>query len=70
MTESFFVQTLMVRCTMMTKQYSMIRAAGAGYAVFNAVDEVKLAAEHVTVSNNEHAIAKIIDDIDSGKVLI
>ena len=49
---------------------SMIRFAGAGYAVFNAVDEVKLAADHVTVSNNEHAIAKIIDDIDSGKVLI
>ena len=54
----------------MIKQYSMICAAGAGYAVFNAVDEVKLAADHVTASNNEHAIAKIVDDIDSGKVLI
>lgn len=49
---------------------SMISVAGTGYAVANAKDKVKAAADYVTVSNNEHAIAKIIDDIDSGKVLI
>ncbi len=30
----------------------------------NAVDDAKAVADIVTVSNNEHAIAKIIDDID------
>ncbi|MEE0409315.1 MAG: Cof-type HAD-IIB family hydrolase [Clostridia bacterium] len=49
---------------------SMISVAGTGYAVANAKDNVKAVADYVTASNNEHAIAKIIDDIDSGKVLI
>ena len=44
----------------------MIRAAGMGIAVANAVDEVKAIADHVTVSNEEHAIAKIISDIENG----
>ena len=37
-----------------------------GIAVANAVDAVKAAADHITVSNEEHAIAKIISDIESG----
>ena len=45
---------------------SMIRAAGIGFAVSNAVPEVKDAADHVIVSNNEHAIAVIIDGLDRG----
>lgn len=49
---------------------SMICAAGTGYAVSNAVDEAKAVADYVTVGNNESAIAKIIEDIDSGKVRI
>lgn len=49
---------------------SMIRFAGAGYAVSNAVDEAKAVADYVTVGNNESAIAKILEDIDSGKVRI
>ena len=48
----------------------MIRAAGLGIAVSNARDEVKAVADHVTVSNEEHAIAQIIRDIDSGKIVI
>ena len=32
----------------------------------NAVPDAKAAADIVTVSNKEHAIAKIIDDIDKG----
>ena len=47
---------------------SMIRAAGVGVAVANAVDEAKAAADIVTVSNEEHAIAKIIGMIDSGEI--
>ncbi len=39
---------------------SMLQAADIGYAVSNAVDTVKAAADHVTVSNNESAIANII----------
>ena len=45
---------------------SMIRAAGVGIAVANAVDAVKEAADYITVSNEEHAIAQIISDIENG----
>lgn len=43
---------------------SMIEAAGTGYAVSNARDEVKAAADRVTVNdNNNGAIAEIIYEI-------
>jgi Cof subfamily protein (haloacid dehalogenase superfamily) len=45
---------------------SMIRAAGLGFAVSNAVEEAKAAADYVTVSNDENAIAAIIDGLDRG----
>ena len=45
---------------------SMIKAAGLGFAVENAVDEVKEVADYITVGNNEHAIANIIENIDRG----
>lgn len=45
---------------------SMIRAAGIGFAVENAVPEAKAAADYITVSNDEHAIAAIIDGLDKG----
>ena len=48
----------------------MIRAAGVGFAVANAVPEVKAVADRITVSNQEHAIAKIISEIDSGELKI
>lgn len=40
---------------------SMLRAAGLGFAVANAVPEAKAAADRITVSNNENAIAAIIE---------
>lgn len=40
---------------------SMVREADLGVAVSNAIDVVKQAADIVTVSNNEGAIAAIID---------
>lgn len=43
---------------------SMIRVAGHGYAVANAVPEAKAVAKHVTVSNNESAIAAIIESLE------
>ena len=49
---------------------SMIRKAGVGIAVANAVDEAKASADRITVSNEEHAIAKIISEIDSGELKI
>lgn len=49
---------------------SMIKAAGLGIAVSNAVDEAKESADIITVSNEEHAIAKIIDDLDTGKIIL
>ncbi len=47
---------------------SMIRAAGVGYAVANAVEEAKAVADRVTVSNDESAIAAIIRDLDRGQI--
>ena len=49
---------------------SMIKSAKIGYAVSNATDAVKSVADRVTVSNEENAIAKIIDDLDKGIVVI
>ena len=43
---------------------SMIKAAGVGYAVANGSKAAKDAADIITVSNEEDAIAKIIDDLD------
>ena len=48
---------------------SMIKAAGTGFAVANAVPEAKAVANHITVSNDEHAIATIIEGIDKGMYL-
>lgn len=39
---------------------SMIEAAGLGIAVENAVEELKLSADFISVSNNQGALAKII----------
>ena len=41
----------------------MIRAADIGYAVENAVPILKEAADRITVSNRESAIAKIIEEL-------
>lgn len=49
---------------------AMIKSAGIGFAVANASPEAKAAADHITVSNEEHAIAKIIADIENGKLRI
>ena len=42
---------------------SLIRAADIGYAVGNAIPEVKAAADRVTVPNTGHAIAAIIEEL-------
>ena len=39
---------------------AMIREVGLGVAMGNAQDEVKRIADITTVTNNEHAIAKVI----------
>jgi hydroxymethylpyrimidine pyrophosphatase-like HAD family hydrolase len=46
----------------------MLISAGIGIAVSNACDAAKAAADMITVSNEEHAIAKIIYDIESGAI--
>jgi hydroxymethylpyrimidine pyrophosphatase-like HAD family hydrolase len=46
----------------------MLRTAGLGVAVANATDEVKEAADLITVSNEEHAIARIIKDLQEGQL--
>ena len=49
---------------------SMVSSAGMGYAVANAIPELKAVAKRVTVSNNDHAIAKIIEELDNGTVIL
>lgn len=48
----------------------MLRAAGVGVAVANACPEALAAADLVTVSNNESAIARVIYDIEAGKIAL
>lgn len=49
---------------------SMLKEARLGFAVANAVEAAKLAADHSVCDNNHHAIAEIIDGLDSGKFKI
>ena len=44
---------------------SLIIAAGTGYAVANAIDSAKEAADRVTVSYNESPISHIVKDIEN-----
>lgn len=48
---------------------SMIKSAKVGYAVANGAEKAKQAADIITVTNMDHAIARIIDDIDKKRVL-
>ncbi|MBR5152069.1 MAG: HAD family phosphatase [Clostridia bacterium] len=45
---------------------SMFQAAGVGIAVSNASKEALDAADYMTVSNEEHAIARVIYDLENG----
>jgi len=47
---------------------SMLEAAGVGVAVSNASPAAKKAADYHTVSNEEHAIARIVKDLEAGKL--
>jgi hydroxymethylpyrimidine pyrophosphatase-like HAD family hydrolase len=49
---------------------SMLKAAGLGVAVANATEEARAAADIITVSNEEHAIAKIIAELECGAIRI
>ena len=46
----------------------MLRAAKVGIAVANASEAARAAADRMTVSNREHAIAKIISELEEGKI--
>ena len=45
---------------------SMFKAAKIGIAVSNACKEALAEADYITVSNEEHAIARVIYDLESG----
>ncbi len=49
---------------------SMFRAAGLGIAVANACAEALAAADAVTVSNEEDAVAQVISDLENGKYIL
>lgn len=46
---------------------TMFRAAKLGIAVSNACADAKAEADLITVSNEEHAIARVIYDLENGK---
>lgn len=48
----------------------MVKGAKIGIAVANAVDELKAVADYITASNDNHAIAQVISDIEKGKISI
>ncbi|MCI8955375.1 MAG: HAD-IIB family hydrolase [Eubacterium sp.] len=43
---------------------TLLECADIGYAVDNAIDSVKKIADRITVSNREHALAAIINDLE------
>ena len=45
---------------------SMVKAAGMGVAMANAVPEVKAAAARVTLSNDEDGVAAVLEDLERG----
>lgn len=49
---------------------SMIKNAGTGIAVANAVKSVKSEADYTTADNNSDAIATVIEAIENGKISI
>ena len=49
---------------------TMLRAAGVGVAVANASPAARAAADRLTVSNNESALARVIADIESGEIAL
>ncbi len=49
---------------------SMLKAAKLGFAVKNASENAKKCADFITVSNNEHAIAKVIELLDKKEIEI
>ena len=46
---------------------AMLTAAGCGVAVENACPAAREAADYITVSNEEHAIARLIYGIENGE---
>ena len=49
---------------------AMLQTAHLGIAVANASERARKVADHITVSNEEHAIARVIYDLESGRLKI
>lgn len=47
---------------------SLVKLAGVGVAVSNAIKEVRDVADYITVNNDNHALAVIIDSIENGRM--
>lgn len=47
---------------------TLITMSGIGIAVANAIEPIKKAAKYITVTNEEHAAAQVISDIESGVI--
>lgn len=49
---------------------AMLKTAKLGVAVSNACADAKAAADHITVSNDEHAVAQVITDLECGRLSV
>ena len=47
---------------------TLVKRAGVGIAVANAIDEVRTAADYITVDNNSSAVSAVIHAINDGKI--
>lgn len=47
---------------------AMLESAGVGIAVSNACENLKKISDYITVSNDEHAIKQVIEDLENGKI--
>lgn len=48
---------------------SLMTDTGIGIAVANAIEPIRAAADYVTVDNNSHALAKVVADLECGRIL-
>ena len=48
---------------------TLITGSGIGIAVANAIEPIRAAASYITVDNESHALARVIDDIENGRIL-
>jgi len=47
---------------------TLMTDTGIGIAVANAIEPIRLAADYITADNNSHAFARVIEDLENGRI--